>query len=203
MFFINIKNDNSEKRVAILNEVRSFVGTINFPSNSKIVIKSRHIDIDNDKFYFAFNSQGTFNFGFTSDEESIDSLNNVMNEVSTKLMQRLNQEEKIEIRVFSICEYNLGNRIDYFSKILQQKSLSDICCKHKDIVPRRIDVECKTTDKKGSFEISFRKEKDHDTLTIEFSGEKSTQFTLNVTREMANYLQETANCIINNLNGGS
>jgi hypothetical protein len=194
-----MEKESIAKRNSILDYVRNFIGTIAFFSESEIIMKPRRIAINNDKFYFSFDSKTTFNMGFTCGEESIDSLNNVMNEVAAKLTKKLDLKEKFSIVSFTVFEFIVDKECDLFSKLIQQKNLSEICSKDGVVSPKKIDLECKSADGNSSFELSFFRRENQNWLRIEFTKYAYTQLAINAANETANLIREIASRVSKNL----
>lgn len=157
MFMIDQEKGNLANRNAFLDEIRTFVNTIDSFTKSKIVIKPRRIGIINDDFYFAFDSKGLFSMGFTCSLEKIEELNNVMNDISARLTKRIRSTNRTSIEIFSTAEYIINDKFDIFSKLIQNQNLGNICRQYGLLLPKKVDLECGEVKAGcgGSFDMSL------------------------------------------------
>lgn len=201
MFIITQENENLMKRVAILNEIRSFINTIDFFSRYKITMKPMRIDILDADFYFAFDTKGSFTMGFACSEEKIESLSEVMNEISRKLIDKISREKNVETNIFSASEYKIAEKCDLFAKLIQNQNLNKICYQHGTTSPKKIDLQCISEDSTSSIDISLYKEKNQKMVRIELSKDANTLLPIDAAKDAAKLTAEIANGISNELLG--
>lgn len=195
IFFVANTRNKLEKRQVMLNAVRGFINTIDSFREAKVTIKPRRIAIEHNDYFFAFDSQGVFNMGFSTSENKIDFLSNTMNEVCAKLTEKIGQGEKMEIDIFSTGEYIINKKYNLFAKLIQDQNLHKICYQNGAIKPTRINLKCSGMNSNNSVRVSLYKGRKENKLHITLERANDTGFIPDAAKDAAHVINEMANRI--------
>jgi|WetSurMetagenome_2_1015567.scaffolds.fasta_scaffold336550_2 hypothetical protein len=193
IFFLTSSRNKSEQKEEFLNAIRDLINDINEFRKAEITMKSKQIEISSNEFYFGFHTRSVFNMGFTTGSEKIIALNQVLNYVSEKLIQKF-KDKKLEVDYYSNAEFIISKEIkDPFKQIVQEQTLGSNTLKEYHFNPKRIEIESK----RGENELDIALYKKDRQNVLELTMYKNNNKTLSV--DAAKSASEELNKISNQL----
>jgi hypothetical protein len=197
LFYVSKPRD---RKLEMLDIIRSFVNNVPEFRDSKITIGSRQITVSSNDFFFAFSATGKeFNMGFACSAEKIDFLNNTLNNVAETLSSKMISTEDKQINFFSAGDFPIKHPINPFEKILEYPRTQHLITDWK-IEPRKVEFDCINKNVKNeSLGIVLSRKNNAHLLQLYFYQDKRKDFSRDAAKMAAGQMNKFAERILQEL----
>lgn len=196
----------SDLRQSILDYLKTFITNIDAVRKLEVTIKKRTIQVDAEVFGIYFDSTREFKMGFvTEKEDTIQTINSILNEITKKLNEMENKKAKSEITLVCLLGYPLKKKATRtsFSKLLDEETLSGLKYKRLSFIPTQVAFETKMKKERAKharFRI-FRREEEN-ILELVLAKEYKDRFPVDIAKSASRDAKEFLNELLSVLGIG-
>lgn len=198
-FMFYVSNPKNAK-LDVFENIRKIINNIVELRNSQIVMSQRKISVQSKDFYLAFRRDKDFNMGFTCGQEKIDFLNDILNDITTKLSFKTASCETITVDYFASAEFLISKDFNPIEKILQSGKIESLLDKNWKISTKKVELSCSNENVKNqTLDISLLKEDNGNILHLYFFKDNNKDFTRDAAKKALDEINIFANKILKEL----